>query len=244
MLVSGGVKDGLHLVLLDGALHYLQLADIRDLLHDFEVGKFLAQLQVDAEEVAFGAVEDDQAGGIKRGHLPAKLGADGAAAAGDHDGAALDGGADEGLVELDGSAAEQILHGDVADLAGEHVAGEQLAHPGNGLTRHAGGAAVGKSFVHGAAVGRGHGDDDLGHGCVAAAQAVEDQRGFTAGAEHGNAEQIVVALGAVVVQKPRHFVTERGIAADFAEQGVAGGAGAVDQDAFGVALGGAAACDS
>ena len=88
-------------------------------------------------------VDEDDAVGAERGDLPAELGADRAARAGDEDGLAGDVRGDRGEVELDGLAPEHVLHLHLAELAREvEVAGDELVHGGQGLDRDADVAAL------------------------------------------------------------------------------------------------------
>ena len=110
MLVGRRVEDRFHAVPQHDLGEPVGLADIAERGHQLQFRVFLAQLVFDAEEVALGLVESDQAGRLEARHLAAELRADGARGAGDQHRTAGDRGLHLGLVQAYLLAAEQILH--------------------------------------------------------------------------------------------------------------------------------------
>jgi hypothetical protein len=109
-----------------------------------------------------GGVEGDDGGGVEAGDLAAELRADGAGGAGDEDGGAGDSGANDVEIEVDGGAAEEVVHGDIADLAGEVVFLDELGHAGYGFAAESGIGGAAERFRHLRSGGGGDGEEEVG----------------------------------------------------------------------------------
>ena len=163
------------------------------------------ELSLDLEERRLGVVEQHELGGPDARDLPAELGADGAPGSRDQNDLAREVARDGRDVDVDGLAAEHVLHLDGAQLAG------QVAIPGD---------EVGKARE------RLHGDverprrlDDAGPQLtrrgrdrdqhLVGAPVADDVLELRHGAEHAHAVQSQVPLAGIVVQEPDRGVAER-----------------------------------
>ena len=117
VLERGGVEHDVRAALLEDLDHAVGVADVGE----DRVGRVEQRPTVDRQlhlvERALVAVEHDQLGGREAVELPAQLAADAAAGAGDEDASAGEVVGDRVDVGVDLMAAEQVLLGEVADVA-------------------------------------------------------------------------------------------------------------------------------
>ena len=119
------------------------------------------QFHLDLIGVIFVNIEDDQLSGVCPGDLTAKLTADGAAAAGDHDGLAGNVAHDLIQIYLDGITAQKILGIHLAQLADADFAVDHLEDAGKHLHFAACGGADIQNFLADCRRSTGDGIDDL-----------------------------------------------------------------------------------
>ena len=121
MLVRRGME---HDIRAEAAEHLLQLFSVAhrgDLYIQIERDRTVEQLLLDVVGVVFIDIKDDDLLGVVMRHLPAQLGADGAAAARDEADLILDEGGHIGIVEHDRRPAQQIFKGDARRLLQERL---------------------------------------------------------------------------------------------------------------------------
>ena len=141
VLVRGRVVNDVRAVLLKDPVDAAAVADGADEGHKIEIRVFFAELQLDRVSVILIDIEDDQALRRVAGDLTAELTADGAAAAGDKDGLAVDEVIDLAEIRFDGLAPEKILHGNRLHLADRDLAEDKLVDAGKHLDLAVGFAA-------------------------------------------------------------------------------------------------------
>ena len=114
------MEDDGGLLGLEDHIHARRIADVGDLRVDLHA-RALAQLAIDLEEAVLGVVDHHEPPDLHAHELAAELGADGAARARDHHGAAAYVGAHGGGIELHGLAPQDVLHLHGAQLGDEVV---------------------------------------------------------------------------------------------------------------------------
>ncbi len=193
----------------------------------------LLEVAADLEEVVLGVVEQDEALGRHARDLPAQLGADRAAGAGDEHGLVVQVGPDALELHPHGLAAEDVLDADLADLPHDgRAAAEELEDRRRRADGDRADATRGDDTLAHGARRRWDGDDDLvGLGLVEHATQIVLVRGAQ-NLEVG--AQPHVELARVVVDEADRAVAQVGVARHLAHHELAALAGADDQDAAGV----------
>ena len=130
MLVRRRVVHDLRPELLKDTEDLPAVAHRADNRPDIQLGVLLPQFQLDIIGVVFIDVKNDELPGLVLRDLPAKLGADAAAAARDQDNLSLDVLEDLVHVRTDRIAAEQIFHGDILHFVDGNLARIELIHTG------------------------------------------------------------------------------------------------------------------
>ena len=230
VLQRGGVEDDVRLNGLHDLEHALGVADVGE----DEVVAAEQALAVDAElhgvDAGLVAVEDADEGRVVAVHLAGQLGADRAAGAGDEDALALEELPDAVLVGVDRAAAEEVLLGDVRDVAELDGAVDDLAGAGDDLQVDVEGLAAAVEVEEHLRADAGDGDDEVG-GARLGDHALE----VRVGAEHAAAEHVEVALGGVVVEEADRVVLGLRVLHHQPHELVAAVAGAVDEGALALA---------
>ena len=234
VLVGGGVEDhggpvrGQHLP------HALLLAAVGQHAGGGAHVPVLLELAQDREQVVLGVVHENEPAGSDARDLPAQLGADRAAGAGDQHHLAVEIGPHALQLDPHRLAAEHVLDAQLADLAHHVAAGlEELEH--RGQRAHGDGpVAAGLHDARPQGPGRrGDGDDHLvGLGLV------EDPRKLVVRRPAEHRHTVLVAQAPhprVVVEEPDRPEAQRRIAQDLAQDRLAARARAHDQHVLGIA---------
>ena len=195
VLVGGGVVDDGRPVVLEDFFEAGAVLDVADDGDDLLLREGAFQVFGDAVEGEFAQLEDDQLARLEAGDLAAEFGADGAAAAGDQHGLALDHVAQATGVEADGVAAQQVVHVHIADLRDLDLPAHQLLHVGDDEQLDVGAFAHLEHAAAGGVVGGAHGQ----HGVLAVAVA-GDLFELLPVAQDAHAAQLSADLVGVVVQ--------------------------------------------
>ena len=118
MLVRGGVEDDLRAVALEDLAHLRAVAAVGEHRDRRREVALVDELALDLEERRLALVDEHEPRRAEPRELPAELGADRAAGAGDEHGLVLDVRRDRLEVDLDLLAPEHVLDLHRADLAG------------------------------------------------------------------------------------------------------------------------------
>ena len=225
MLVRRGVEDDVRPVLLEELAQLRPVPDVREHRQRGREAALADELALDVEERRLGVVDEDDAARADARDLPAELGPDRTARAGDEHGLAREVAGDLVEVDLDRLAPEHVLDLHRPQLPGEvHVAGDQLVQPRQRLH--------GDAFLlrdlddplaQLARRGR-HRDQHL----VGLAVAEHAAAARDVVPEHAHAVDAQVLLARVVVEEADRRVAELRRALQLAEDQLAGVAGADD----------------
>ena len=104
-------------------LSFASVADIDECRNAWNLREVRPHLDVDGVEVVFAVIDQNQQGGMAPGNLPAQLGADRAAGAGDQDPSLVDQAVDRLPFQLDLRPRQQILDGDRPQIEATVIAG-------------------------------------------------------------------------------------------------------------------------
>ena len=233
MLVGGGVEDQLGLVALEDVLDASGVADGADEHREIEVGMMAEQLLLDVVGVVLVDVEDDEASGMVGGDLSAEFGADGAAAAGDEDGASVEVVEDLVVVDDDGVASEEVLDLDVLHAGEADFAVGELIDAGEGLDGAAGLVADAEDGTSLGGGGRRDGDKDL-----LDAEGLDGDGDEVAAADDGDVVDAAVPFVVVVVDDALEDDVASVGGGEVAEDEASGGAGADEEGVFAGAVSG------
>ena len=159
-----------------------------------------------------------------RNRLTAKLTADGAACAGDHDGLAAQVAVEEIFDGRHGIATQQVFDGNAAQIINAGIAGHDVGDTGNGLDMHLHVAKAGEDAAARFGIGAGNGEKNAADG---KAFGQVGKLFVRIDAQSGNAD--LLQLGGVVNEGNG---VEAGVLLQCTQQLTASAAGTVDEDAF------------
>ncbi len=186
------------------------------------------ELPLDLEERRLAMVDEDQPPRGDTGDLPAELRADRPAGSGDEDDLVGQIRRDGAEVDLDGLAAQDVLHLNRANLRGEvEIAGDQLVQSGQRLDRDAHLACDLDDPLALFAGRRRKGDQELVRLVVP-----QDVRQIGRRPEHPHALEAHVLLARIVVDEADRRVPERGGPPHLCEHQLPGAAGSDDDHLF------------
>ena len=226
VLVGGGVEYDIGLEALHHLEHALGLLAVREHRLDAREVPLAEHLAVDREEVVLGVVEKHEQARPHARDLARELGSDRASGTGDQHDLVLEVCADAVELHHDGVAPEDVLDAHLAQLAGElDAAAQQLE---DGRKRADGNVALAARSDDGPAQDAGSGRNRDDH--LVGLRAVEDRLDLVRRAQDLEAEQAHPPLARVVVDEPDRARAEVGVELHLANDHLAAGPGADDQD--------------
>ncbi len=221
VLVRGRMENCMRPMPADDGVDAARVTDVRDDRDQRELGETLPQLSIDFEDLVLAVVHGNERARIERGDLPAQLATDRAAGACDQHGVARSKFAHGREVRNDWITPQQVLNFDAAQRAHVHAAGDEVVEAWDRARlnpRVAGGLY---HAAHDTSAGLRHRNDDLIH-----AEAADQRRQVRERPEHWNSAEQLTLFVRVVIDEPDDVNLQALVAARFAEDQLAGGAGA------------------
>ena len=227
VLVRRGVQDEARAMRREDGRHPGEVRDVADERRDDVAVTCRDELLLGLVEEHLALVEQQEPGRAMRRDLAAELEADAAARAGDEDDAALDHRGDGAVIELHGRTSEDVFDGDRTDVGGADATAGELGHRGYDQDAEIIRGGEGADFADAADAGGRQREDDLGD-----AELLRELAHPGGRADHGDAVDVKVVLGDVVVEEADRLEAVAAATEQVGDELGARLTGADDGDAF------------